>query len=182
MGLVCKPKLLIADEPTTALDVTIQAQILDILDNLRRELDMSRCSHHPRHGRHRGTNRPRRRHVRREEGGRGADRRALPGDAPPIHAGAPRLDAEPRERNKARAQVHCRHAPGLDPRDRRVPFCAAMSRTRPTSAARRIRLSTGEDSHLFACFHPVGDPWLRSSPPRSRPPQIEERRGGSWPA
>ncbi len=40
MGLVCRPKLLIADEPTTALDVTIQAQILDILDNLRRELHM----------------------------------------------------------------------------------------------------------------------------------------------
>ena len=40
MALVCEPKLLIADEPTTALDVTIQAQILDILDNLRRELKM----------------------------------------------------------------------------------------------------------------------------------------------
>ena len=41
MGLVCNPTLLIADEPTTALDVTIQAQILDILDNLRRELRMA---------------------------------------------------------------------------------------------------------------------------------------------
>jgi peptide/nickel transport system ATP-binding protein len=41
MGLVCSPKLLIADEPTTALDVTIQAQILDILDNLRKDLGMS---------------------------------------------------------------------------------------------------------------------------------------------
>jgi oligopeptide/dipeptide ABC transporter ATP-binding protein len=41
MGLVCSPKLLIADEPTTALDVTIQAQILDILDNLRQEFKMS---------------------------------------------------------------------------------------------------------------------------------------------
>ncbi|NNN01717.1 MAG: ABC transporter ATP-binding protein [Acidimicrobiaceae bacterium] len=40
MGLVCRPKLLIADEPTTALDVTIQAQILDIIDSLRRELNM----------------------------------------------------------------------------------------------------------------------------------------------
>lgn len=40
MGLVCEPKLLIADEPTTALDVTIQAQILDIIDNLRKELNM----------------------------------------------------------------------------------------------------------------------------------------------
>ncbi|NNN03710.1 MAG: ABC transporter ATP-binding protein, partial [Acidimicrobiaceae bacterium] len=40
MGLVCRPELLIADEPTTALDVTIQAQILDIIDSLRRELKM----------------------------------------------------------------------------------------------------------------------------------------------
>ena len=40
MGLVCSPKLLIADEPTTALDVTIQAQILDIIDNLRTQLNM----------------------------------------------------------------------------------------------------------------------------------------------
>jgi peptide/nickel transport system ATP-binding protein len=41
MGLTCSPKLLIADEPTTALDVTIQAQILDILDNLRKDLNMA---------------------------------------------------------------------------------------------------------------------------------------------
>lgn len=41
MGLVNSPSLLIADEPTTALDVTIQSQILDILDNLRAELKMA---------------------------------------------------------------------------------------------------------------------------------------------
>jgi oligopeptide/dipeptide ABC transporter ATP-binding protein len=41
MGLVCSPQLLIADEPTTALDVTIQAQILDLLDRLREELNMA---------------------------------------------------------------------------------------------------------------------------------------------
>jgi len=41
MALTCKPKLLIADEPTTALDVTIQAQILDLLDSLREQLSMS---------------------------------------------------------------------------------------------------------------------------------------------
>ena len=41
MALACSPKLLIADEPTTALDVTIQAQILDLIDNLRRDLKMA---------------------------------------------------------------------------------------------------------------------------------------------
>src|SRR5258705_4440668 len=40
MALACKPKLLIADEPTTALDVTIQAQILELLVRLQKETGM----------------------------------------------------------------------------------------------------------------------------------------------
>ena len=41
MAIACNPKLLIADEPTTALDVTVQAQILDLLVNLQRERGMA---------------------------------------------------------------------------------------------------------------------------------------------
>jgi oligopeptide/dipeptide ABC transporter ATP-binding protein len=41
MALTCNPKILIADEPTTALDVTIQAQILDILDSIRERYGMA---------------------------------------------------------------------------------------------------------------------------------------------
>jgi peptide/nickel transport system ATP-binding protein len=41
MALACKPRILIADEPTTALDVTIQAQILDLIDRMQQETGMA---------------------------------------------------------------------------------------------------------------------------------------------
>lgn len=41
MGLSCHPKILVADEPTTALDVTIQAQIMDLMQDLKEKLNMS---------------------------------------------------------------------------------------------------------------------------------------------
>lgn len=41
MALVCEPELVIADEPTTALDVTIQAQVLEMMDNLKQKLNTS---------------------------------------------------------------------------------------------------------------------------------------------
>ena len=41
MSLACNPKLLIADEPTTALDVTIQAQIIELLKELKEKINMS---------------------------------------------------------------------------------------------------------------------------------------------
>ena len=41
MALSCSPKLLIADEPTTALDVTIQAQILELIQDVQRELGIA---------------------------------------------------------------------------------------------------------------------------------------------
>ena len=43
IALSCNPKLLIADEPTTALDVTVQAGILDLLEELRNDHQMASC-------------------------------------------------------------------------------------------------------------------------------------------
>ena len=52
MALACKPRLLIADEPTTALDVTIQAQILDLIRELQQRLGLAV---HAGHARSRGS-------------------------------------------------------------------------------------------------------------------------------
>jgi len=63
MALSCEPKLLIADEPTTALDVTIQAQILELLKTIQDRTDLGAPADHPRPRRGRRDGRPRDRHV-----------------------------------------------------------------------------------------------------------------------
>ena len=60
MALSCNPDLLIADEPTTALDVTIQAQILALIRKLRTRFRLGDRADHARHGRRRRRRRPRR--------------------------------------------------------------------------------------------------------------------------
>ena len=58
MALSCEPALLIADEPTTALDVTIQAQILELMRDLQQRARHGDPDHHPRPGRGRRAGRP----------------------------------------------------------------------------------------------------------------------------
>ncbi len=94
IALACEPKLLIADEPTTALDVTIQAQILDLIDELRDRLKMAvlLITHDM------GVIAGRRDRVMVMYAGKivesATTTRAVLADAPPLLRGAARLDPE----------------------------------------------------------------------------------------
>ena len=92
MALALNPDVLIADEPTTALDVTVQAQILDLIDRLKSEFNAAVDHHHPRPRRgrralrqHHGDVRGQGRRVRQH-------RRHLLPAAASVHVGAVELD------------------------------------------------------------------------------------------
>ena len=51
MSIACSPELILADEPTTALDVTIQAQVLELMNELKEKLRTSPAADYPRPGR-----------------------------------------------------------------------------------------------------------------------------------
>ena len=155
MALACNPKLLIADEPTTALDVTIQAQILDLLGELKDRLGMAvmLITHDM------GVVAETAQRVVVMYAGKVVEEapvgRALRAPAPPLHAGPDPLDPAHRPGGHAQdaAGGHPRHrAPAAGPA-RGLPLRAALPPcAKPPAPAPRRRCATVAPGHKVACI------------------------------
>ena len=141
MALACEPKLLIADEPTTALDVTIQAQILDLIDELRQRLRMAvvLITHDM------GVIAGRTDRVVVMYAGKIAeeadDRGALRRTAPPVLRSPPGLGAQARSEPGRASAEHRRACRPICPGPSPTAGSPRAASTPPTGAARRTRRS-----------------------------------------
>ena len=193
IALACGPTLLFADEPTTALDVTVQSQILDLIGEQRRERNMSRDPRDPRPRRRRRAHRRDRRDVRRPHRREGTDADAVRQHEDALHRGA---DGEHPQAGGAVA-LAAAHDPRPAARPRQPAARAAGSR--PAAPYARDRCHAEEPplipaetpDHVYACWYPVGSPEYherrervarrrrRRSPPA--PGSIERRRSRTCP-
>ena len=120
MAITCKPDLLIADEPTTALDVTVQAQVLEVLLDIKDEIDSAIILITHDLGVVAGPGPPGDGHVRRAPGRDRHDRRDLLRDPAPLHAGPAGQPAAARRRGRRAAGADRGLAAVADPQADRV--------------------------------------------------------------
>jgi peptide/nickel transport system ATP-binding protein len=177
MALACRPALVIADEPTTALDVTIQAQILELMKQLQRRDGHVHHPHHPRPRRDRGDLRRRAGDVRRARRRAGPVRDIFARPSHPYTRGL--LESIPRLEHPRKTMLRTIEGmvPGADGPPGRVPLpqpLPAQERCRET-APRLERIARG--AHDVSC-HRWRELPAWHEPPSHEPPLLETRSSG----
>ena len=181
MALASNPKLLVLDEPTTGLDATVEASVLDLVRTLGSETNAAVLVYRPQPGRHLLAVRPHRGHVRRQDRGGGELRRGLRAPAAPVHGRAAALPAAPRRPTQPeQALVHasrarcrrsgpsCRRACSVD----RCPLADERRRTVVPPVVDTAAMATRDS--LPPPSNGAGD---ILEPPLRRPGQRRRRRG-----
>ena len=175
IAISCNPKLLIADEPTTALDVTVQAGILDLLEELQERARDGDDPDHARHGRRRRGRGRHRRHVRGPDRRAGVVARPVRPPGASVHRGAARGAAADRGRGDPRGPAD--RDPGPAARPGRpaagVPLRAALPVRGPRGLLRDGAAAAARDP--AGPLGPLGAPGVGARAESRRWPRHEQR-------